>query len=325
MADAIRREALNLKGRLLDAGQRYAFYQAYRLLRLVSLQEGRVEAQLRVRPNLTLGFQKTDIDQIQERQDGDYDLSVNFLGLYGVSSPLPTFYTEDLLDEALEDRNGSRNFLDILNQTLYPLFFRAWLKTKFHLRLVEFEDERLLDKFYAFVGFSNPKKYRDKPGFGDLLRFAGIFVQQSRSALGLKTIVSGLYPQTEVEVVQQDERVIPIASDQRCCLGVQANTLGDDSHLGQQVRSRSTNLCLRLKNVDEDLFHKLLPGQVEYRRLKFLVRYYLTNPWDVRLQLQLQPDVAHGVSLNEGRWSSLGKDTWISPQTNQPFSVNLAI
>jgi type VI secretion system protein ImpH len=325
MANETGHQAIALKEQLLANGHRYAFYQAYRLLRLVGEQEHKDETALRVRPNLTLSFQKSDLDQIVEGPDGNYNLSANFLGLYGVSSPLPTFYTEDLLDEALEDRHGARNFLDIFNQSLYPLFFKAWLKTKLHLRLVEFEDEQLLSKFYAFVGFSQPEKYRHQPGFGDLLRFAGIYTQQPRTALGLKTIVAGIYPGTKIDVIQQDERTTFISADQHCKLGQQANMLGQDSHLGQQLRCRSCNLTISMKNVGEDLFHRLLPGQIEYSRLKFMVRYYLVNPWDVQLKIELNKGVSEGVHLRQGRWASLGRDSWLSPSPASASEISFAI
>jgi len=38
-----------------------------------------------------------------ERDGHRFLITATFLGLYGVSSPLPTFYTEDLMDEASQD------------------------------------------------------------------------------------------------------------------------------------------------------------------------------------------------------------------------------
>lgn len=306
------REAAALKKSLLDSGQRYGFYQAYRLLRLIARTEGREDSELRIRPQLSLAFQETDIHQIAARSDGGYDLTVNFLGLYGVSSPLPTFYSEDLLDEALEDRHGERDFLDILNQTLYPLFFQAWLKTKLQLRLVEFNDNRLLEVLYTFVGLPDIQHYRNQPGVETLLRFAGIYAQYPRSAVGLRTIIAGTYPQAAIDIDQLDMRPVQIAEDQRCKLGTQANTLGEDSHLGQQIRSRTSNLTIRLGELDETLFHQLLPGNPEYRRLQFIVRYYLIDPLEVRLELNPRRDVPRGISLAKNRCAALGQNSWLA-------------
>jgi type VI secretion system protein ImpH len=312
MAHETRREALALKRSLLEKGQRYGFYQAYRLLRLIAREEGHDDAELRIRPQLSLNFQETDIHRITARSEGGYDLTVNFLGLYGVSSPLPTFYTENLLDEALEERHGQRDFLDIINQTIYPLFFRAWLKTKPQIRLVEFGDDRLLDILYAFVGILQLEKYRHQPGIETLLQFAGIFAQFPRSAIGLKTIISGTYRSANVEVVQMDLRTEQIPEDQCCSIGMQANVLGEDSHLGSQIRTRANNCTIRMHDLDEHLFQNLLPGNVEYKRLQFIVRYFLVNPWVVTLELGLRAGISRGMRLGRNSWTELGNNTWLA-------------
>lgn len=326
MATETRRETAALRQSLLDQGQRYGFYQAFRLLRIISRAEGAQDTELRIRPQLSLSFQETDIHQISAREDGGYNLIVNFLGLYGVSSPLPTFYTEDLLDEALEDRHGERDFLDILNQTVYPLFFKAWLKTKLHLRLVEFSDDRLLEVLYTFVGLPDIKRHRHQPGIETILRFAGIYAQHPRSEMGLRTIISGVFPNATVKIEQLDIRPIQIAKDQRLKLGLQANILGEDSHLGQQIRARTPNLTIQLGDLDEDLFHQLLPGNLQHQRLQFIVRYYLVDPLDVRLELSPRHEVPHGISLGKKQGAALGRDSWLAAneaQYQMPIQVNL--
>ncbi len=300
-----------MKSRLLARGERFSFSQAYRLLRLLAHREGAKDLAIKVRPNLSLDFPSTDLSAVHQVGPGEYRLTANFLGLYGVTSPLPNFYTEDLLDELHEGHHSNRDFLDIIGQTIYPLFFRAWLKSRAHIRIKEFEDRRLLEIFHTFVGISRPLRYLDRPGVSHLLRFAGLFSQYPRSAMGLQTIIAALYPDTNVDIVQQDERWQPIPFDQRMSLGVQASTLGEDAHLGSQVRSRSSNLTLRITEVGSSLFLKLLPGGEEYEKLQFLVRYYLLDPLDVQLEIGLKTGVARPLLLGAGRWASLGRDSWL--------------
>lgn len=300
-----------LKARLLETGGRYAFFQAWRLLRLMGQAQPGTSVDIRVRPNLTLDFPGTDLSSIEQLAPNRYRLTANFLGLYGVTSPLPNFVTEDLLEEQHEGRHSNRDFLDIINQTIYPLFFRAWLKSRAHLRIREFGDDRLLEIFHTFVGINEPLRLLSRPGFSHLLRFAGLFSQFPRSAMGLQTIVSALYPAAKVDVVQQDERWQPIAPDQQFHLGVQATTLGEDAHLGKAIRSRSSNLTIRLGDVGVGLFLSLLPGEEEFRKLQFLVRYYLLDPLDIQLDLRLKPGVVRPLALGERKWSNLGRDTWL--------------
>lgn len=326
MADQDGVETLAVKRRLLQKSERYSFFQAYRLLRLIALKEGLPQADIKVRPNISLDFPGTDLSDISEAAPGSYRLTANFLGLYGVTSPLPTFYSEHLLDEHHDGRRSNRDFLDIISQTIYPLFFRAWLKSRAHLRITEFNDERLLEIFHTFVGINQPQHFRDQPGFSHLLRFAGLFSQFPRSAMGLRTIVAALYPNAQVEVVQQDEMWQPIPQEQRFHLGVQACTLGEDSHLGAKVRSRSNNLTLRIHNLEQEDFRSLLPGQNDFKKLSFIIRYYLIDPLQVRLDLQLRKGAAQPIELGapHKNWAELGRDTWLV-DTRSPHEARVHV
>lgn len=302
-----------MKQRLLQQGERFSFFQAYRLLRLLAQKEGVVQPELKVRPNISLNFPGTDLSEIRETAPGTYRLTANFLGLYGVSSPLPNFYAEQILDEFHEGRHSNRDFLDIISQTIYPLFFRAWLKSRAHLRIKEFGDDRLLEIFHTFVGINEPLRFLSRPGFSHLLRFAGLFSQFPRSAMGLQTIIAALYPKASVQVIQQDELWQTIPPDQRMQIGLQACSLGDDSHLGSVIRSRSSNLTIQIHDIDQALFLSLLPGQEEFQKLSFVVRYYLFDPLHIRLDLKLRPGAAQPVALGApGKsWAALGRDTWL--------------
>lgn len=326
MADPHGAETSAVKRRLLQQSERFSFFQAYRLLRLIALREGWPQAEFKTRPNLSLNFPGTDLSDITDAGRGTYRLTANFLGLYGVTSPLPTFYTEHLLDEQQEGHHSNRDFLDIISQSIYPLFFRAWLKSRAHLRIKEFDDQRLLEIFHTFVGINQPQRLRDQPGFSHLLRFSGLFSQYPRSAMGLRTIVAALYPQARVEVVQQDEMWQPIPQDQHLRLGVQACTLGEDSHVGAIVRSRSDNATIRIHDIDQATFLSLLPGQDEFRKLAFIIRYYLIDPLRIRLDLQLRPGAAQPIPLGSPRkhWAALGHDTWLV-DTSSPHEARLQV
>jgi type VI secretion system protein ImpH len=313
MADTDGAKTAALKQRLLQQGERFSFFQAWRLLRALARHQGQAAAELKVRPNISLNFPGTDLSEIRETSSSSYQLTANFLGLYGVTSPLPTFYSEQLLDEHHEGRHSNRDFLDIISQTIYPLFFRAWLKSRAHIRIKEFDDTRLLEIFHTFVGINKPLLFLNQPGFSHLLRFAGLFSQFPRSAMGLRTIIAGLYPHSNVQVIQQDDMWQPIPGDQRLALGQQGCTLGTDSHVGSLIRTRSSNLTIRINDVEQSLFLSLLPGQQEFRKLGFIVRYYLLDPLHVRLELRLRAGAARPVQLGAANrnWAALGRDTWL--------------
>jgi type VI secretion system protein ImpH len=327
MADQLRAETAHLKNRLLKQGSHFSFFQVNRLLRLISIAEGRNNDSIQFRPNLTLGFPENDIDQIEENTKRErYEVTTNFLGLYGSTSPLPTFYTEDLINESMEGRECSKKFLDLINQTVYPLFYRAWTKSRPHIRIIEYGDMRFLKIFYSFLGFRDPLANLDHPAFNSLFRFAGIFTQNSKSALGLETILKGLFPDAKAEVVQFDKQLSLISEDQRFLLGKQASILGEDCHLGVSVKTRQGNLAIKLRNVGGALFGNLRPGKHEYEKLNYLVRYYLVDPLNINLHIYLKAGEAKPIQLGSPNWSALGQSTWLLPKThNQVVNIRMKL
>lgn len=145
---------------LLKKGRAFSFFQVVRLLRLFHDPSQRSQKgdsvptdHVRIRSKLSLAFPSSDVDRIEEIQtDGEFShflLTVNFLGLYGVSSPLPTFYTEDLMDEAAEDESVTREFVDIINQRLFSLLVESWKKYRQFVQVVEERNEDHLVRLFS--------------------------------------------------------------------------------------------------------------------------------------------------------------------------------
>ncbi|QEL66322.1 type VI secretion system protein ImpH [Oryzomicrobium terrae] len=307
-----------VKAQLLANGERYAYFQAIRLLRLFSRADGTPLDSLRTRPQLTLGFPETDIERIEPRPQGGYQVSANFFGLYGVASPLPTFYTEDLLDEQREGRHATRDFLDILHDALYPLLFDAWSKYRLPRRLIEEDDRQLENLLYAFVGLDDPNQRARLPYASELLRYAGLFSQRPRSVLGLQTLLADCFSPARVVIDCAVPTMVPIPVEQRLCLGNRGQRLGENAFLGSEIEDVSSHIAIHLQELPAPLFHRLLPGGSEHQRLRFLVTYYLTDPLTVVVVLELrhgEAKTARTCGTTDGPWSRLGLDTWLAPET----------
>lgn len=300
---------------LLKDSRDYAFFQAWRLLRLRFADEKAFTENVRGRPRLGLGFPQRDIERIELDADGRYHIEANFFGLYGVTSPLPTFYTEDLIDEMRQGHSAGRDFIDILHAALYPLLFRAWEKHRIWMAISERRDLSSLRHLQALIGVAEaPAQLRNNAH--SLLRYAGLFNQYPRSALGLQQLVQAVLDDDPVEVVPCVESRLPIDPAARCQLGQQNCTLGEDSLLGQQVLDRSGSLDIRVGPLSGLRFHLLLPGRALYQRLEQLVRLYLQTPLRCRLVLRLTTNEQRCATLGDG-WQRLGLDTWLGDGTAQ--------
>jgi type VI secretion system protein ImpH len=336
-----------LEEQLFARGERFAYFQAIRLLRRRARARQESVDDIRVRPRLALGFPETDIDRIERRSrpiapplpggrggvtpqadDTQSDvasqttevvqLTANFFGLYGVATPLPSFYTEDLLEEHREGRKSAREFLDILHYTLYPLLFDSWVKYRPHIRIVEEGDTRMLDHLHAFVGLDDASIVpRDQPGVDDLLRYTALLAQRPRSALGLQTLLSDAFSPARVEVVSCIESWLPIPDDQCMRLGQQAHALGVDAYLGSQASDWTSQLRVEFHDLSDTLFRALQPGNHDYDRLRFLVRFYVLEPHRIDIRLALRPGAVLAARTGGERWNRLGQTTWLAPRFDQ--------
>ena len=123
MSGTLKKPMHPIMNELLARGHEFSFSQVMRLARGYfgpggegELPEVPWQGRVRVRPELSLAFPAADVRRVELTEDDDPFLQVTatFLGLYGSSSPLPTHYTEELMDEASADSSVSRDFLDII-------------------------------------------------------------------------------------------------------------------------------------------------------------------------------------------------------------------
>lgn len=308
---------------LLTQPQGYSFFQAVRMLRRwacgpdggFSSPDDFYRSRLRIRPHLSLGFPATDMTDIgwQALSEDDYRIQITatFLGLYGTGSPLPTFYTEELLDEASDDRTVSRDFLDIFNHDFYIHFFKAWSRYRLMFKVLEEEDADYIERLYCLLGLGHKELRRALPHHDRALRYIGLFTQFPRSALGLKTMLADLLAGPRVAVRQCVHRWVAIPADQRLVLGEQGCTLGEDSWLGQQVMDRMGKVVVEVHELSADAFHELLPGEALYSQVESLTGFYLVDPVEHDLSLSVRPEEVQTLQPGAGRWARLGYDTWI--------------
>ena len=312
-------QTADLKAQLLAEGHRFSFVQAVRfLIFLMRREEGAdvdiydIAKRIRVRPELSLSFPEADVTSIKALPGtpSRFSITTTFLGLYGAASPLPTFYTEDLLQERSQDRSVSRDFIDIFNSRIYSLYFAAWGHYRLFYKIAESRDTEALHRLYCLLGFEG-EILRDSLDDGfSLLRYIGLFSQRPRSAEGLRALLADALGET-VEIEQAVERMAPIPEDQRFYLGQRGNGLGETSYLGTEIVDRMGKFRVRVGPVSGESFAKLLPDRPLFRKMNQLIRYYLDQPllWDAEITLA-KGDQAM-TRLGDDSWSQLGFNTWI--------------
>ncbi|NVN91513.1 MAG: type VI secretion system baseplate subunit TssF [Desulfuromonadales bacterium] len=316
MANTTGQTATLLNNDLLSNGHEFTFPQVMRIARMQlgaggrdTLPEIPWQKRVRVRPDLSFAFPPADVVRV-ERDDSDLLVTTTFLGLYGSSSPLPTFYTEDLMDEASGDSSVSRDFLDILHQRLYQLYFACWSKYRLFIRVAEEKNHLDRERLFCLIGLGE-KELRDSvPDAWTLLRYTGLLTQFPRSAEGLQTLLRDALGILRLEVEQCVLRRVPIPADQRMRMGAPRIRLGTTTVLGSVVSDRMGKFRILIGPLKKRAFDQFLPGAPLYVKLVALVRLYILDPFDFDLKVTLAAHEAGPIRLGDPLGPRLGWTTW---------------
>lgn len=316
MAPANRHAHDPLMRQLQQQGARFEYFQVVRLLRLLGVHIGCAapEPHLRTRPALWLASAASEVQRVQRVGDGRWQVTVHCFGLYGSTSPLPIYYTEDLLEEQREGRHAARGLIDILHHALYPLLFESWEKYRLAQRVCEADDDRALRFLHAFGGLAHATPGRHGATARlPVLRYLPLLQQGPRSASGLRRLLSLELQPATVQVIQHVRRMLPIPAAQRTRIGEGQHRLGVESRVGSHLDDACATIAVRVHDLDIGAFQQLLPGRPGRQRMQQLMRLYLRDSLHVQLQLQLRADAQPpALRLGARQWARIGFDAWLA-------------
>ncbi|HUT55687.1 MAG TPA: type VI secretion system baseplate subunit TssG [bacterium] len=320
MAGEDRRPPPDLKAELLGDGKSFAFFQAIRLLRYyISRDKGLgkdkdpIRSEVRIRPELSLAHPAVEVEEVRalDTEQPSYRMTANFLGLYGESTPLPTFYSEDLIYDSQEGESAVRDFYDIINYPVYLLFYRIWTKYRPFLKVIDEKDPQYLEILFSMMGLGVEKIREDVSSAAQLLKYIGLLSQFPKSALGLKTLLTDVIEEPSIRIEPCVKRTVAIPEDQRCRLGKVGNVLGLECFVGQVMEDRMGKFRVIIGPLSAPRFRLLMPGTFKFRRILFFAAIYLIDSFDMDLELILSEGEVRTARLGDEFWSQLGKDTWL--------------
>lgn len=277
MASKAGRPSAALIEALLADGGGHSFFQALRLLERDAADRDTFLKQVQVRPELSLDYPGSEVVSVERGDEASYRVLVSFLGLYGVSSPLPIFYTEDLMEAEQDDRTAARHLLDILHRRIYLLAYETAKKYRPLYRVVEDDSQDLRGLLFSLVGLRDRALHEASKHTPRLLRYVGLFGQQPRSALGLKTLLEDAFPGVNADIDQCVARTSLIPQSQHFMLGAHNHCLGEDTVVGQQVLDYNARFTVRLGPLSAERFNALQNDPEQSSLLKFLVSRYING------------------------------------------------
>jgi type VI secretion system protein ImpH len=262
------------------------------------------EEAIRFRANPTLAFPAGEVEWLRTDfdQDGIVDVCVNLIGLYGPASPLPTIFTERVIDP---DKGGAvGDFLDLFNHRLAALLVVIWKHYRHDLRYQAGASDPLSLAVGSLFG-SLPRSDAADPDRVLLLPYAGLLAMESRSAESVARILThclGLPCRIEEFV----PRRIQLPPEARFTLGAPL-ALGVDTLAGDTIEDVTGKCRIWIGPMSFERFCALLPDGPEHAAADRLIDTVIREPLVRDLGLTLAEGEAPAWALGHGK---LGWSTW---------------
>jgi len=323
-----------LIARLEKEATSFSFFRAVQLLQravpgapLVGHQGPAEQEAIRFQPELNLGFAPSDVAEVTrtQTQSGSprFIISTSFLSLYGSNSPLPTYFTEQLLEQ--EEGGLQREFIDLFHHRILSLFFRVWEKYQYSAQFSEDGKDDVSHRFLELL-LGDPERLPKDHHVRAvrLLALGGLITQLPRSAANLGAGLGEYFSGIPVEVQPCVPRWMEIPPDQQNRLAETNCRLGSDLCLGERVRDLSCTFRVSLGPVGFEDFISLLPPGERMAELREIVDLVNSDVLDYEVELHLREEEVPPLQLSSST-AMLGWSTWMGRRDGMESRVRFLV
>ncbi|EGQ7810716.1 type VI secretion system baseplate subunit TssG [Vibrio parahaemolyticus] len=302
----------------------YQFFQLVELMNRIDVErESDSRGDWLFTANASLGFAPADVSSLTQLENGRWLLETNFLGLSGAQSPLPGFMLERLATESEE--GIKRPFLDFFNHRAIHLFSEVWRKYRYYLRFQSNATDPMSDQFFALVGLGDANFRTDTPiNWSKMLSYAGTLASRNRSPQVVAGIIAHCFDLDCVHIRQWEPRSVVIEDGQRCSLGMQNISLGQNSVIGEVATDVRGKFTICIDGLTPSRFEDFLPSGKEFLPLCTLVEFVLREQLAYDLELHLADAESLQVRLTPEHNVKLGWSSFLgTPQEDKRILIQV--
>jgi type VI secretion system protein ImpH len=343
MASGRRRKSLPIEEILVEQAVQFEFHAFIKILEELNPQgvplgvgEDPLTDIVNFKTYVGFDFPATDIRSFQ-LSDGDMppQLTVDFFGIAGHPGPLPTPYTQILLDNDRRGDTAFHFFLDIFNHRFISILQRIRKKYWVGLATDVPENTMLGQCLASLLGLGIPLlKGRMTIPDRSLFPYIGLLWGAPRSRVSLQKILSSFF-RLPISIDECQGKWVPVPLSQRSALGKSGrfNGLGKDAILGGRFWDQKGLFTIHLGPMKLSQYMSFLKPGKSYDALCDLVGYYMGKSSDFRINLILDlqeiPKTAlgTGAALSWTSWLNRGgikplKDDDQNTMTTAPYFSN---
>jgi len=318
---------------------RFGLFQAIRLLEALFPDAPRLghrgpadQERIRLRPSTSFAFPASDVADIRWvpgnlTTPDRAQLTTNFFGLFGASSPIPLTYAQEVLWSE-EDEPHVRDFIDLFHHRILSLLYRSWFVNRYEFAYEEGARDRLSRALLAMVGAdSRGSSQKEAVDPETVLRYLGLLLLPSRPGSGLETLLS-----EELETTVTVEEFVPrwVEIPREHCYQMRGQPssgglLGRDIHVGTRMRDYSGCIKLKVGPVSYARASGFRPGGKDYARVRSLIRLYVRQPLDTILECTVPSSHMPSLPLGGIAPGRLGHASYIGKSKEDMLRISFEI
>ena len=271
---------------------------------------------IRFRANPTFAFPPDEVSSVRPHpsRPGLLELRLNLIGLYGPASPLPTIFTERVLDP--EAGRAVADFLDLFNHRFAGLLVLIWKHYRHDLRYRDGASDALslaIGSLFGLLPRSDPATDRERVM---LLPYTGLLAMGSRSAESVSRIL-GHFLGLPCQIEEFVPRRVELPPEARFTLGGVLE-LGVETLIGESVADVTNHCRILMGPMTFERYLDFLPDGRDFAMLQHAVDFVLNEPLSRDLGLTLEANAAPDWALGGGK---LGWTSWIAPPRDRPIQI----
>ncbi len=312
-----------------NLGEYSVFYAIYLCERSIEQKKPHADTQrfdqdgVSFRPYENYVFPPSDIRSVQYDNE-NIEFILNFLGLYGINSPLPRCYHDQVAIQQEIHGSGQiplQNFLDIFSNRFYWLYYQAWKKYRYYLQLSENPENITMQRLFAFIG-TRPDKTKQEnslPPF-KLMKLSGLLSNRVRNKSGLLVLLRSFFSSIKIEVQEFVPNMVPLSDLPR--LGTTENPvrLGENSILGHSVMDCMSRICLTIGPISFDEYLEFSTDGVKLDLLNKLLPLYLSDNIEYDVNFIIDTEDIRKLTCGDSKLK-LGRNMWLGKPTSPSISV----
>ena len=255
---------------------------------------------VRFRPHPGMGFPVSELKAVEYDEDhpeAPPTVRTTFNGLYGVDSPMPTAWLDDIAQQR-EGHEAQTAFLDIFNHRIMTQFYRIWRKYSYPATFEAGGTDSTSQSLLGLTGLGIPgtDKHVATP-VSRFLALLGIMRLPARTEEGVQALVRLLAPHTRARVTPHDPRTIPVGPPMGCY--GDEDFLDDYVMLGDETTEISSQLLIALHTENTTEAQGWLPEGRIYGDFMVLLRVYLGWRYKARIELTVPTSLLPAPVLGE--------------------------